>query len=111
MITNDEDSLNKDDKDSVFIVFSKCFKNSSNYNEDDQTLNAFIIEKETPGVTLKKQLSNFNGLNLYEIEFKDVKLTSENNLLGIDGSGHQIANSLSNLLFKFFRKMLNNKLL
>lgn len=91
MITNDEDNLHKD-KDAVFVVFSRTNK-SNNDENNDTALNAFLVESNTPGVTIKKQLTNYNGLNLYEIEFDNVKISNQN-LLGTNDSGHEISNKI-----------------
>lgn len=61
--------------------------------EKDTSLSAFLIDSSIPGVTFTKQLTNFNGLNLYEINFENVKLTATD-LLGIEGSGHDISTKL-----------------
>ena len=92
MISNDEDPLNTEDKNAVFILLSRNF-DAAAVKEQNTSLNAFLIEASTPGVVLKKQLSNFNGLNLYELECQNVKLTDDQ-LLGVDGSGHDIAAKL-----------------
>jgi len=83
-------SLIADEAESVLVVLAKSFSEKS---EEDAVLNAFVVERATQGVKLNKQLTNFNGLNLYEVEFDDVKLTKEN-LLGVEGSGHDISTRL-----------------
>ncbi len=84
-------SLISDEADSVFVVLAKSF---SDNNEADSVLNAFVIDKAIKGVKISKQLANFNGLNLYEVEFENVKLTKDD-LLGVEGSGHDISMKLS----------------
>ena len=76
--------------DAVFVVISKTISKNANSSEEDVVLNAFLVDKNTQGVTLKKQLTNFNGLSLYQIEFDNVKVSSKN-LIGSNGSGHDIS--------------------
>lgn len=66
---------------------------SKTLDQDSKSLNAFLIDKNTPGLSVNKILSNQNGLNLFEIEFKQVNVTSES-LLGVLGSGFDISNRL-----------------
>jgi alkylation response protein AidB-like acyl-CoA dehydrogenase len=89
MLSNDEDNSYKDRK-AVFIVFCKT---NALIEEENDTLNAFLVESNTPGLTVKKQLTNFNGLNLYEIELQDVRISNEG-LLGNMSSGHEISNKI-----------------
>ena len=78
--------------DAVFVVLCKTIHEIE--SEENLELNAFIIDKNTPGLKLNEQLTNFNGLNLYEIEFENVKLTNSD-LLGVAGSGHEISSKIS----------------
>jgi len=87
ILTNDE-NIAYIDNDAVFVVFVKTETEESN-----KTLSAFLVEKNTDGVTIKKQLKNYNGLNLYEIEFNNVKLSSDC-LIGSASSGHEISNKI-----------------
>lgn len=88
MISNDEENYSND---AVFVVFSKT--NTGKDDENQSELNAFLVEKNTPGVTVKKQLTNYSGLNLYELEFRDVRIPAQC-LLGTNGAGHEIANKI-----------------
>lgn len=91
------DATNSDpaNSDSALVVLAKSI-NSVGEDQDSESvsLNAFLVDSKTPGVKLNKQLSNFNGLNLYEVEFNDVELT-EGDLMGIDGSGHEIVSKIN----------------
>lgn len=91
------DATNSDptNSDSALVVLTKSV-NSVGEDQDSESvsLNAFLVDSKTPGVKLSKQLSNFNGLNLYEVEFNDVELT-ESDLMGIDGSGHEIVSKIN----------------
>lgn len=91
------DATNSDptNSDSVLVVLTKCVNNvGEDQDSENVSLNAFLVDSKTPGVKLNKQLSNFNGLNLYEVEFTDVELT-ESDLMGIDGSGHEISSKIN----------------
>lgn len=92
MLSNEEDGMNVK-QDSVFVVLCK----TTNENiDEDASLNAFLVDKNTPGLIMNKQLSNFNGLNLYEIEFDNVIL-SEASLMGSEGSGYKISTKLNEI--------------
>ena len=90
LLSNDEESSSFKEREAVFVVFCRT---QALAGEENETLNAFLIESKTPGLTVKKQLTNFNGLNLYEIDLQDVRVSSEN-LIGAAGSGHEIANKI-----------------
>jgi acyl-CoA dehydrogenase family member 9 len=57
-------------------------------------VNIFVINSKQEGVTIKKQQSNSNGLHLYQIHFKDVILTQENQLNGSDVNSFDIYTEL-----------------
>ncbi len=80
---------------SVLVVLAKSISNLGDEdNKENESLNAFLIDSKKLGVQLNKQLTNFNGLNLYEVEFNGVEL-NETDLIGIDGSGHEIATKIN----------------
>jgi alkylation response protein AidB-like acyl-CoA dehydrogenase len=56
-------------------------------------LNAFIVDSNTKGVVIKKQHSNKNGLNLYEVEFNNVEV-NQDALLGSMNNGFDIASKI-----------------
>ena len=81
-------SNNPEKNDLVFIVICKSLD-----TDNKECLNAFLIEKLTEGVEMNKILSNNNGLNLYEINLNNVKV-SKQHLLGSSGMGFEIANKV-----------------
>ncbi len=98
ILTNDENNANIKNN-AVFVVFAKT-ENLSTDLKSNNTLNAFLVDKNTRGLTIKKQLKNYNGLNLYEIEFNNVELSSDC-LLGSTASGHEISNKISENSYYF----------
>ncbi|CAF0875016.1 unnamed protein product [Brachionus calyciflorus] len=80
--------LANDNLDAVFITFAKTENDNG-----ENSLNAFLIPKNTPGVSIEKVLDNKNGLNLYEINFREVKVSQEN-LLGANGNGFEISTKM-----------------
>lgn len=91
LISTNKETTASNEEEAVFVLIAKSIDES---DPDNSTLNAFLVEKNTPGVKLTKQLSNFNGLNLYAVEFENLKLT-ESDMLGVNGSGHEICTKLS----------------
>jgi acyl-CoA dehydrogenase family protein 9 len=75
------------------IVISKTLNTLDDDEDSKKSLNAFLIDANTDGIKINKKISNQNGLNLYEIEFKNVKIGNEC-LLGTHGSGFEISNKI-----------------
>jgi acyl-CoA dehydrogenase family protein 9 len=74
--------------DLVFIVICKTLE-----SDKKECVNAFLIEKSTEGLEMSKIVSNNDGLNLYEVNLNNVKV-SKRNLLGLPGMGFEIGNKV-----------------
>ncbi|RNA29460.1 Acyl- dehydrogenase family member mitochondrial [Brachionus plicatilis] len=74
-------------EDALLVTFAKTF------NEGSDKLNAFLVSAKSPGVSLKKVLSNQNGLSLYQVNFKEVVLSKED-ILGEYGNGFEISSRI-----------------
>jgi acyl-CoA dehydrogenase family member 9 len=83
--------IKKDDKgDVLFVVFCKIY---DKLDKDVASLSAFLIEKNTEGVVMKKKFSDSQEFDIYEVEFNNVKANSSS-LLGSLGAGFDIATKL-----------------
>jgi alkylation response protein AidB-like acyl-CoA dehydrogenase len=118
LLTTDPSDTLENDKDVLFVVIARTkFDNkeelelisekvtSENANEqfkviterEAERLNAFLIDRREHNadqILLRKKLTNFNGLNLYDIEFRNIE-TGEDNLLGKDGDGFDMTQDLT----------------
>ena len=87
-----------DQSNVVLVVFCKT---EDKLEKDVSVLNAFLVEKNAPGVSMKKMISSSRELDLYEIEFDNVKVNASSSLLGNSGAGLDIANKLIESAYHF----------
>ena len=83
--------LKKDEaNEMVFVVFCKT---QDKVDKEAASLNAFLVDKNTEGVSMKKKFSESQEFDLYEIEFNNVNVEATS-LLGSLGNGFEIATKL-----------------
>jgi acyl-CoA dehydrogenase family protein 9 len=92
ILTSDMGDSTKLD-DILLLVLSKNQTKEHGDNSESKSLNAFLVESSHSGVHIQKQHSNEHGLNLYQIGFDNVQLTSKH-LLGAIGNGFEISNKV-----------------
>lgn len=78
---------NENISDAILVAFVKT------RHESTDGLSAFLVPSKTPGVSIERVLNNQNGLNLYQVSFKEVVLTKQD-LLGEYGNGFEISKKI-----------------
>lgn len=79
----------------VFLVYCKTKERTTSEDYDDR-FSFFLVDRDTPGVSISPPISTLGlrGLGLTHVEFKDVKVSARQHLIGQFGEGLNILRNL-----------------